>query len=739
MSFVRLLPILLLLPALAMADSDKNFKIPAKQFKVGTVVEPIANMALSVGKGTAVSEAQKFPLKNNTIYLRHKVGPKEYQWLSGKVNAENFKKLHAYSLKDNYLKSKEVVKMRFYATQNSKAFQDESDLYFDQEYLYSPRVPKLFFIKNGQWQLLKETALPSIVKFDCDSKSIEVSSESGKISGRTLFPVKPGPYSFVFSAPGTLAYADIGVVSEGEALVFKPDMMKYVMDPSKKLDLNVSEEDVKVAASLEEMEVIYDKFTAAFEKAAEDLDMEKFESSYPSLRTSSSIGIEEDNAVYTGYVARYNAKKAEAKKIWIQSMIGDVSALNQAIVDRLDSFQALPLRGSMMPATVEPVFENTSEDSIPHVSGVNLKFGEDHSRFDVNWKGSVAAIDMDRLFVWLKERNSNVKVYMNLQANKPVWLYKDGAVASRHQYRYMDIEFQVNGEFYSGQGEFILPDYIASEPEVQEWLKAKENGTLDASAKKDEKKDTVWAKDVDMPSIASIATSARVIRDRVRGPVALIDSGVFRYSGHVVSMSPFAIMTTEMTQNLYEKTMNSMDSTKRIKDRSVYKHPQKPVHNITWNDARTVCKALGGDLPSEAQWEFAARADNNEGAIWIYDSIPDPGVYAVYKKNSYDKGTKSSTYGPQPVASKKPNAWGLYDMSGNVAEWTRDKYFMFSMVVEPSNPTGAMFGSSKVYKGGSWKDKESALNVTEHDDEDPRYWSETIGFRCVYPREIIKE
>ena len=147
---------------------------------------------------------------------------------------------------------------------------------------------------------------------------------------------------------------------------------------------------------------------------------------------------------------------------------------------------------------------------------------------------------------------------------------------------------------------------------------------------------------------------------------------------------------------------------------------------------------MGGDLPTEAQWEFAGRADNNEGALWTIDETADVGDYAIYRENSYKMGKKSQAYGPQMAASKKPNAWGIYDMSGNVAEWTRDKYFMFSFWVESSNPTGAMMGYSKVFKGGSWKDGESALNLTKSDDEDPRYWSDAIGFRCVFPRKLFE-
>ena len=761
MFLARLLPLLLLLPALSMADSDKNFRIPSKHFKAGTVVDPIADMAIRADHGAAVSEGMTFPLKENRIYLRHKVGPKEYQWVSGNLVVENLKKLHAFSLKKNYLKPEDVAVMRFYGSKNMKAFQDEADLYFDRHYIYSPRVPKLYFIKNGQWQILNETTIPGAIVFSTNEKNIEISSMKRTYAEapKMLFPKRPGVYAYVFSAPNSLPYVDVGVVEEGSALQFKPNFIKIEKDLSKKPPVTVTLNEIEAAETLEKTEQVYDRFVAELEKATEGMDNEAFESTYPQMVKASFLGVNEDNKDYAEYVVRYNLKKVEAKKMWRESKVGDVSYLNKALRKKLDSLEALPLRGTMMPTAIEPIFvEVPVDESVDSAKAVLAKkdsaaqkpatkkemgklkmtFGTDHSRVDFAWAGVASGLSIDTLYSWIIKKNPALKIRLFLRNNKPVWIYKDGVVSGRHHYRYDGIEFLVGEDAYTGQGEFILPEYIYNEPEVQEWLRTKDvpSSSSEAVTSSSSKAAPV---DIKMPTLANLATSARIIRDKDRGPVALIDSGSFRYKGHVVAMSPFAIMTTEMTQQLFEKTMKTLDSAKRIADRSTYKHPNKPVHNITWDDARAVCQVFGGDLPSEAQWEFAALADNVEGAVWVKDSVPSPGAYAVYRGNSYNLGTKFPDYGPQPVGGRKPNAWGLHDMSGNVAEWTRDRYFMFSFVIEPSNPTGAMFGSNKVYKGGSWKDGEKLLNVTNRDDEDPRYWSETIGFRCVYPRELIKE
>jgi len=757
MSFARLLPLVLLIPAMSFADVDKNFKVAENLFKTGSVVEPIVNMAIEAKGAAMVSQKPVFPLQGNNLYWRHKKGPKEYQWVKGQLNFTNFKKLHAFSLEDALLNSFEVAKMRFYATQNAKAFQDESDIYFDKDYIYSPRVPKLFFIKNGKWQVLNETDLPGVVVVKNSLKNFSAAFEEYPLKKlpRAVYPLKPGPYTFVFSAPGALPVVDIGVVKSGNVLLMEPKLVEIDSSASENgTELSITVNDVKATKNLEETEILYDKFIAELQKVVDLVDTNIFDSKYPKMRPAISLGLLDDDFTYKTYKTAYVGTRMQAKSDWMNSSTKGVSDVNSAFKKKLDSLQALPLRGSMPPASVSPVRDAVvaGEDSTgAPMKAVKLKFGKEKERFDVEWMGTAKGLSADSLYSLLVNHAGEVTVYITIKQNKPVWLHKDGLLTGRHHYRYTRIEFEYQGNNMVGLGDFKLPGYIVDEPEVQEWLNhydsddiaLQQNASAEAkaaaaAAAETPKNDTVYAKDADMPMFNKMNVP-RIIRDSKYGAVALIDSGTFRYRGRVVNMSPFAIMTTEMTQKMFDQTMRAeKDTLKQIKDRSSFKNPSKPVHNITWDNARATCQMLGGDLPTEAQWEFAGRADNNEGALWTLDENATVGDYAVYRENSYKRGKKSDAYGPQMVGMKKANPWGIYDMSGNVAEWTRDKYFMFSFWVESSNPSGAMMGFSKVFKGGSWKDKESRLNLTNSDDEDPRYWSDAIGFRCVFPRKLFE-
>lgn len=777
MSFLRLLPLLILLPVLAMADADRNFKVNPDQFKVGETVAPVPGMALATDGITLVAQKPFLPLQPGKIYLRHKLGPKEFQWVGGTINTTNFQKLHAFNLEKNHLKVLEVINLRFYATQNARAFQDETDIYFDKDYIYSSRVPKLFFMKNGRWQVLNEDPLPGVIKFDMKQKNAAATILNEKVDNdiRLPFVAAPGTYVFSFVAPDYLPYVDIDVLNMGKVLVVSPALLPMEKTSAKQMNLKVTKESVVNAKTLEETEALHDAYILELQSAVDVVDTMEFNGLYPQPKDAALLGIEPEDETYAFYRDQYESKRQNALAIWRESKMGGVQEIDSVLKAKLDSLQKLPFRGMLMPTsvtaefdTLAPVPDSTQTESpavassnslpasslpatadsslnadsaqlppapITKVKSLSLYFGMAGARYDVTWNGTVPEVSMDTLYELLSQNSSNVKVYFTLQNNKPVWVYTDNVIPRRYHYRYTKLEVEVNGKLYVATGAFVLPEHIFKQEEVQEWLNPKPVESSSSVEVPSSSSEVVAPVSSSSEEVKAPEPVMKLVNDKMRGQLALIDSGSFRYYGNVVTMSPFAIMTKEMTQNLFIQLMASIeDTTKRINDRSSFKDAQKPVHNISWNDAREVCKMLDGDLPTEAQWEFAARAGSNEGFLWTSDSAT-AGDYAIYRDNSYKAKKTDAAYGPQKVGSKKPNAWGLYDVSGNVAEWTRDRYFMFSFYVGKSNPTGAMFGSSKVYKGGSWKDKEKLLNLSTRDDEDPRYWSDGIGFRCVFPRD----
>jgi formylglycine-generating enzyme required for sulfatase activity len=178
-----------------------------------------------------------------------------------------------------------------------------------------------------------------------------------------------------------------------------------------------------------------------------------------------------------------------------------------------------------------------------------------------------------------------------------------------------------------------------------------------------------------------------------------IPAGTFtmgdEYAHKVTLTQSFHLGQHEVTQEQYEKVMGATPSE--------FKGPQKPVEQVSWDDAVEFCRKLSelpGEkstgyvyrLPTEAEWEYACRA----GTTTEYsfgDSKSELGDYAWYDKNS-GKTT-------HPVGGKKPNAWGLYDMHGNVFEWCHDWYGDYPSG-SVTDPTGAASGSYRVARGGSW-------------------------------------
>jgi len=151
-----------------------------------------------------------------------------------------------------------------------------------------------------------------------------------------------------------------------------------------------------------------------------------------------------------------------------------------------------------------------------------------------------------------------------------------------------------------------------------------------------------------------------------------------------------------------------------------YNHP---VIHVSWNDAVAYCKWVDGRLPTEAEWEYAARGGNKSQGF-KYAGSDNPDEVAWYKNNS---GTKT-----HPVGLKKANEIGLFDMSGNVWEWCHDwfaaDYYSNSPV---DNPYGPSTGTLKVLRGGTWHYNSDAIRPTNRDYDIPNSRGSNTGFRVA--------
>ena len=194
---------------------------------------------------------------------------------------------------------------------------------------------------------------------------------------------------------------------------------------------------------------------------------------------------------------------------------------------------------------------------------------------------------------------------------------------------------------------------------------------------------------------------------------------------HEVTLSSFAIGQTEVTQALWTAVMGGNPSS--------YQGSDHPVEQVSWDDCQEFISRLNTltgrtfRLPTEAEWEYAARGGQNSHG-YKYAGSNDIEEVAWYENNAYYVEVR----GTRPIAQMKANELGLYDMSGNVYEWCQDwynsNYYSNSPAVNPCNTSEASY---RMRRGGGWYSEAEYCRVSDRSFSNPDYRNNNIGLRLA--------
>ena len=197
-----------------------------------------------------------------------------------------------------------------------------------------------------------------------------------------------------------------------------------------------------------------------------------------------------------------------------------------------------------------------------------------------------------------------------------------------------------------------------------------------------------------------------------------------------VWIDSFYIDNHEVTNHEYKEFCDSTKTPYPVNppgDTSYFsRNTDYPVINVTWNDAAAFAKWSGKRLPTEAEWEKAAKA-GSDFKYFCGDSITGDDANFLGKQGT-DKWKHAS-----PVGSFPPNKFGIYDMIGNVWEWCNDFYQKeYYFTISDPNPQGPRSGSYRVIRGGSWDSSPEYLRSSLRGKQNPSLKNSNLGFRCAY-------
>jgi formylglycine-generating enzyme required for sulfatase activity len=665
--------ILLLLFFFGTLSAQESYTIP--EFSYGDRTFPqMGNEIIAPAKGDELQEVKDVTaLKPGEILLRRRYGASEYRLYKGmfsiKKESEN---LFIFEIPSN-VTWKKVLTLKWYKERSVNPDADESDIYFDNNRIYIQFLSRLYYY-DGSWKMID---------------AVNVSKGTKKVQPLGDLQITSNP-----------DHAEIFIDNKSTG-VSTPNYVPDLFEGQHSITLNLKN---------------YQTFdTTVTVKSGEIAPV--------SIQLKSALGSLTLSSTPPGATVKINGVKNGITPLTVNDLVpGDFSVemeyQNYKSADTI--LKVIMGRNTKWEATLDPDFGIVNLPEMPD-STIMLVDGIEHGKGDIKLNPGIHHVHIDGKGLY-ENRDSTFTVTLGQTLQLSITMKKlTGSIKVLPLP--VDAEVYINDKSY-GRGPVTINDL----PTGTYTVTGMKTGYQTTNVKTVLRKNTTETVRLNLQQ-NSIFTEGNKKDKELQVPegMVLIPEGTFMMGSengesdekpaHLVKISSFYMDKTEVTQKEYEQVMGNNPS-------SFKNCPDCPVEQVTWKEATAYCEKVGKRLPTEAEWEYAARAGSITNYHW---GNTIDGEYAYYKGNSSRKSW--------PVAQKKPNAWGLYDMNGNAWEWCNDYYgYYFSRPYYSDdtlvNPPGPPLGESRVRRGGSAFNDSNYLRTTNRD----RCTSDdncSNGFRCV--------
>jgi formylglycine-generating enzyme required for sulfatase activity len=668
-------------------------------FASGKVMPASANAILEPISGTALQPVSTPTIEPGQLILRRKFGVDNYSLFAGRLKSGASDKLSVFKMPAG-ISFANAVNIKFYTSEdNGKngSTTDITDAYFDGELLYLDNRSSVSFQWQGSWQTLKALAeRPSSLTVTSEPAGAKIFID-GVEKGLTPYTI-----SSIFEPSVVIRLQKEGFYIQEDFVDLqggKQVSKNFKLIPAVRFsDNTIVDATAYTAENTEDADEIANRITAIdgqikLVKEKSNTALADFEKAFPAIVPQDEFEkLTEFAERKNRYFQDKSTKKAQLTGEY-DVKVADLIKVQSKIREYLVKVEGREYSRFFDGSLLQLGKYDPDNEFFPVTA--NIK----ESQFEFTFSGKLA-ISRDRAREFKQGGTGQGKL-------KLVYLNKKIKVGQAAYFVFLkDFSMKFKDADYTLNGEITFPSSLVNSPAYRQI-----NEQILAEKKQQQQQQQRLKQEEELkrfPNMAKIPAGSFMM-----GSPSGIGSDDERPQ-HRVTLDGFLMDKTEVTQAEYTKVMGS--------NPSGFKNcPSCPVEIVNWSEAKSYCEKVGKRLPTEAEWEYACRAGTTTQYYWGNEM---DGNYGWFDGNSSNK--------THPVGEKKPNAWGLYDMSGNVWEWCSDWYDEGYYKSSPeSNPSGASSGRYRVLRGGSWGSNGSYLRSGYRDWDSPDRRAYINGFRCA--------